>query len=506
MTKMRTNNAEDSVVVITYDVQQAIKDSPQQTTTYRPRKQRKQTPDIRLKRENPQQSITDTISDIGNDRLYRAYYSLPVLLARWNKTARDYASHVTLREFGKSIEGRALHVLRIGRTDEEGGAPRRMLVNAAQHAREWITPAVATYAAQRLATHAAKGEQPWADLLQKVEVLIVPMVNPDGYEYSRAVDRFWRKNRRPPPGQISNVDGDDNMCAGVDLNRNWPVDYGGPHSTSTFPCSDVYIGRDSLSEPESTALSKLLDLPGMRAHVDVHSYGQFVLGPYSHSYDEPANASLVRRVGVSICAAAARPFNIPYAFSAGADNDLYPVSGDLSDWAFFKGAMSFTAEVRPDFPGPPGFELPVKDIRPTCEEWFEAFTVLLKYAAGETIEQLQPAVNASNCATNVEGDPIPGAGSGLPGDGDGEADDDGEDNENDNDDGSGGGLSSLSQGARIAIWVAVAVVVVALAVLVVLFVLRRRRRSRRNDPKPPQSETSVEGEPQVLDDQQATPE
>ena len=35
-------------------------------------------------------------------------------------------------------------------------------------------------------------------LLQLVDVYIVPIVNPDGYEYTYAPggDRFWRKNRR----------------------------------------------------------------------------------------------------------------------------------------------------------------------------------------------------------------------------------------------------------------------------------------------------------------------
>lgn len=45
-------------------------------------------------------------------------------------------------------------------------------------------------------------------LLERVEFIIVPVVNPDGYEYSWDVNRLWRKNRGGPliNGTISGVD------------------------------------------------------------------------------------------------------------------------------------------------------------------------------------------------------------------------------------------------------------------------------------------------------------
>jgi murein tripeptide amidase MpaA len=35
--------------------------------------------------------------------------------------------------------------------------------------------------------------------LVSVDWYIIPLLNPDGYEYSHEVDRMWRKNRAPPP-------------------------------------------------------------------------------------------------------------------------------------------------------------------------------------------------------------------------------------------------------------------------------------------------------------------
>lgn len=38
----------------------------------------------------------------------------------------------------------------------------------------------------------------------------LPVVNPDGYEYTHVKDRLWRKNRKPT-----------RQCTGTDLNRNF---------------------------------------------------------------------------------------------------------------------------------------------------------------------------------------------------------------------------------------------------------------------------------------------
>lgn len=65
------------------------------------------------------------------------------------------------------------------------------------------------------------------ELLEHVDWLIIPMDNPDGYEYTRSVDRLWRKNRR----QISR------KCFGVDLNRNFEFSW----RAGNVPCgSQVY--------------------------------------------------------------------------------------------------------------------------------------------------------------------------------------------------------------------------------------------------------------------------
>jgi carboxypeptidase A2 len=50
-------------------------------------------------------------------------------------------------------------------------------------------------------------------LLDQAEFLVIPVVNPDGFEYTWESNRMWRKNRRPNGGLFGGY--------GVDLNRNF---------------------------------------------------------------------------------------------------------------------------------------------------------------------------------------------------------------------------------------------------------------------------------------------
>ena len=78
---------------------------------------------------------------------------------------------------------------------------------------------------------------------------LVPVLNPDGYEYSRTTDRMWRKNRRKNSGS---------KCDGVDLNRNFEMGFG--TASSGNPCDDTYRGTEAFSEPESAALRDYIAL------------------------------------------------------------------------------------------------------------------------------------------------------------------------------------------------------------------------------------------------------
>lgn len=49
------------------------------------------------------------------------------------------------------------------------------------------------------------------------------MPNPDGYVYTWEEDRMWFKNRQDVSGDED--DGEDEVCLGLDMNRNWVCDF-----------------------------------------------------------------------------------------------------------------------------------------------------------------------------------------------------------------------------------------------------------------------------------------
>jgi murein tripeptide amidase MpaA len=110
---------------------------------------------------------------------------------------KTYPDLVSIEDIGKSYEGRSMKVRKICKGGKCGEKPA-MWIDGGIHAREWISPAVATYHIRELVENREHRE---SDMLNKLDWYILPVHNPDGYEYSRTKDcpieecRMWRKNR-----------------------------------------------------------------------------------------------------------------------------------------------------------------------------------------------------------------------------------------------------------------------------------------------------------------------
>lgn len=94
-----------------------------------------------------------------------------------DELAKSHSQLVNVVSIGKSHEGRDMRVIQIS-TDRSAGKPI-IFVDAGIHAREWAAPAQATYIINQIV------ENPdVASMLDKVDWHILPVVNPDGYEFS----------------------------------------------------------------------------------------------------------------------------------------------------------------------------------------------------------------------------------------------------------------------------------------------------------------------------------
>ncbi|CAB0038349.1 unnamed protein product [Trichogramma brassicae] len=87
-----------------------------------------------------------------------------------------YEGYVTTSSIGKSYEGRELLIVKFS---TGGGRKPALLIDAGIHAREWIAPTTALFAIKQLAENPSSRY-----IFQNVDLYIIPMINPDGYEYT----------------------------------------------------------------------------------------------------------------------------------------------------------------------------------------------------------------------------------------------------------------------------------------------------------------------------------
>jgi len=291
--------------------------------------------------------------------------------------ADEHESLVTyMPSIGKSIQGRDLIAVvlhggpsvltgqRRSLRDIRSDVPK-IVFTGGQHAREWISPATVMFLYHELVK--GYGTNPdITDLLNKVAIVIVPVSNPDGYDFAWTSARLWRKNRRHNSGNVY----------GVDLNRNWDTHWGGIGS-SHVPSSDTYCGTGPFSEPESRAISQLiLGLDNVVAAIDWHSYSQLILRPWGWTRTPPVNENQLSTLGAKMRDAIRAVHAKIYTNQA--SWQLYFTTGTASDWFYDKAniTISYTIELRDT--GRFGFVLPPAEIKPTGQESWAACLVLFE--------------------------------------------------------------------------------------------------------------------------------
>lgn len=329
-------------------------------------------PDVQalLDAERAQIDQTNMQRDIAWFATYRTLTEINTRLDQLAAANPTLASTVVL---GNSLEGRPIRGIRFSAPDLPGN-PRSgrpiVLINGGQHAREWVNHMTSMFVADQMLERYAAGDARIRAAMERCEVIVVPVVNPDGYEFTWTPNnRLWRKNRRPNPGG----------SFGVDLNRNWGYEWGGQGSSGTQN-NETYRGPTAFSEPESQALRDfVIANPRIAAHIDFHSFSQLILSPWGYTSQLPPDRPLFAQLDDMLADAIESVNGLRYT-SGPAYTTIYPAAGVAPDWMYgARGIISWTIELRDT--GTNGFVLPADQIIPTASENFEAVIRLAEYAA-----------------------------------------------------------------------------------------------------------------------------
>jgi murein tripeptide amidase MpaA len=271
-------------------------------------------------------------------------------------------------------ENRRCHAFRIGTSD--GKKRPAVCFLGGVHGREWGGPDILIYLgmvllrAYRDGKSIRFGQEVFTPaqvrkIVETIDIIVFPQVNPDGRHFSMERYPWWRKNRRPAPS------GRGSTSIGVDINRNFPFlwrfdRHFAPNTVgSSFKPTDYecYVGPHPASEPETRNVIWLLDrFPNIRYLVDLHSYGETILhswGTDENQFDDPrmsfrnarydgmrgrihdnvyreycpaADAKLAARLGERMAKAIRRVRGRQY--KVGQSVGLYPTAGASDDYAY----------------------------------------------------------------------------------------------------------------------------------------------------------------------------
>jgi len=202
---------------------------------------------------------------------------------------------------GFAVSGRPLEIYRFGT-----GSTKRLIVAGIHGGSEWNTIALANELITYLQSHPEV-------IPSDISLYILPNLNPDGEARAHSAD-----------GRVNNN--------GVDLNRNWPVNWQAKWSTNgCWVYLPVSAGPYPASEPETVYLMNFILWHDIDAIISYHSAALGIF-PGGHPPHEPS---------MSLAEAVAEVSNYPYPpIDTGCE-----YTGNFTDWAALKGIAAIDIEL-----------------------------------------------------------------------------------------------------------------------------------------------------------------
>lgn len=332
--------------------------------------------------------------------------------------ASMFTTHVQMINIGVSYEGRDIPALRIGVHPTNSAEPTRkrntIIISGGTHAREWISVSTVTYIAWSLIT--SYGKSPAiTKLLQEFDFVFIPTLNVDGYVYTWENDRLWRKNRQQTSLRF---------CRGLDLDRGFGFEWDGTNYQSN-PCSEAYPGDEPFQAVESHRLAEWAknetDNNSVKfvGFLDLHSYSQQVLYPYSYSCKaSPPSHENLEELAMGLAKAirlssgeyyevqSACEGAVPFSTSSKLHARMETGGGSAIDWFYHEMGVRYSYQIKLRDTGSYGFLLPSENIVPTGEEAYNAVKFFGDFLLGNKGIETMKKDNGYNVDAELDVDKI----------------------------------------------------------------------------------------------------
>jgi hypothetical protein len=288
------------------------------------------------------------------------------------KLAETYPTMARLLELPhKTLEGRTVYGLEIAKDVHKRDGRAVFYNDGCHHAREWPAAEVPMMWAYDLLENYGKDPR-ITNIVDNTRNIVVPVVNVDGFEYSRkhpmtaaengttntAINlpmglltkgSYWRKNKRSFIGThvgagagrleaVNREKGTDVDAYGVDPNRNYAYAWGDNlQGSASWKPSDTYRGEKPNSEAEVQNVSYLLRTNQATAVISHHTSGNLVLWAWGDTTDDAVDNDLMEGLG--------RAMATHNGYTPQKSIQLYVTTGTCSDYAYgVFGSIGYTFE------------------------------------------------------------------------------------------------------------------------------------------------------------------
>ena len=273
----------------------------------------------------------------------------------------------------QTLEGRTVYGIEISDNVANSDSKPVLMMMGLHHAREWPSGESAMEFAFDLVKNHGRDPQ-ITDLLKKARVVVVPVVNADGFNQSvtdgmaldlREVDNggtvailgtpnnaYKRKNCRvadaadsTPPGACDAAKSPGGFGVGIDPNRNYGGFWGGPGASDLF-ADPTYRGAGPFSEPETQNIRELVSEMQVTTLITNHTFSNLVLRPPGlRAQGDTPDETIYNDLGARMAA--------QNGYTNQRSYQLYDTTGTTEDWSYYAtGGLGFTFEIGEEFHPP----------------------------------------------------------------------------------------------------------------------------------------------------------